>query len=195
MLPSGWGRAALLVPGQMGRKPFVCILAALSNPTVSTTKAWAPSQGCAERVPPGEPFLSHHPHRSPPGFSPSTVLHRCLHRPPLHPLLAAQRPLCRLVVRGQGSTAQGWATDPHGAEQRSLETHEGLLPRHGERPLCPPLLQCRDRPPKGQPRDLSCAVLKAEWSSQLRITVRPDAFPTRPLTICLMCTHLTSLHG
>lgn len=61
------------------------------------------------------------------------MLHSSLHRPLVHEVLAAQCPLCRVVAHRQGRTQQRRETDPALTEQRRLEIHEGLLPRHGKR--------------------------------------------------------------
>ncbi|XP_041524346.1 2-acylglycerol O-acyltransferase 2 isoform X2 [Microtus oregoni] len=56
-------------------------------------------------------------------------LHRHLHRPPVHKVLAFLCPVCHLVVPGLGQAAPGRPDHPVRQTLDHLEVHEGLLPR------------------------------------------------------------------
>lgn len=181
-------------------------------------KPWGPSQVQTDRVPSVESFLSQHTPNpttnSLLGFSLSTVLHRCLHRPPLHPILAAQCPLRCMVVPRQGTTQKGREEDPCHAEQRGLEVHEGLLPRHGKCHRSHWLLRYSGtnfelavwRQVWGQRLwhwvlGRQCWRIEAGWSSQLsdycktQKKYKPTIFTTTFFNHLNSCMHLILVHS
>lgn len=137
------------------------------------------------------------------------MLHSCLHRPLLHTFLAGRCPLCCVVVHRQGKTQQGWEADPLHPEQHRLEVHEGLFPHHGKCRRSHQLLGDSGtnfvlsvwKRVWGQELWMGCLEVGVEGlSSQLpdycktRKKRRPP-FSQRHLIICLLHTHLTSLHS